>query len=145
MSLLDQVRERYRTPRAGTDKSDKSPSVSFDSPQDSGTESSFGGNAPNKGVDILFDFDREKARRDAERRTEQRRKRLERVIKMMAEDEQSRKYYWATDDKAHPEFVFLTLAIRDVGTCEMSIPKEKYDPFLLMAILDTQNRSGVDS
>ncbi len=67
------------------------------------------------------------------------------VLKMMAEDDQPRKYYWVTDDKAHPEFVFLTLAIRDIGTCEMSMPKEKYDPFLLMEILDTQTRSGVDS
>ena len=71
--------------------------------------------------------------------------RREVVLKMMAEDDQPRKYYWATDDKAHPEFVFLTLAIRDVGTCEMSMPKEKYDPFLLMEILDKQTRSGVDS
>ena len=67
------------------------------------------------------------------------------VLRMLAEDDQPRKYYWATDDKAHPEFVFLTLAIRDVGTCEMSIPKEKYDPFLLMEILDKQTRSGADS
>ncbi len=74
-----------------------------------------------------------------------RERRRQRVLHMMAEDDQPRKYYWATDDKAHPEFVFLTLAIRDVGTCEMSMPKEKYDPFLLMEILDKQTRSGVDS
>ncbi len=77
--------------------------------------------------------------------TLQREARRQKVLQMMAEDDQPRKYYWATDDKAHPEFVILTLAIRDVGTCEMSIPKEKYDPFLLMEILDKQTRSGVDS
>ena len=75
----------------------------------------------------------------------QRTARRQRVLQMMAEDDQPRKYYWATDDKAHPDFVFLTLAIRDVGTCEMSIPKEKYDPFLLMEILDQHDRNGVDS
>ena len=75
----------------------------------------------------------------------QRTARRQRVLQMMAEDDQPRKYYWATDDQAHPEFVFLTLAIRDIGTCEMSIPKEKYDPFLLMEMLDKQTRSGVDS
>ena len=64
--------------------------------------------------------------------------RRQKVLQIMAEDDQPRKYYWATDDQAHPEFVFLTLAIRDVGTCELSIPKEKYDPFLLMEIIDGQ-------
>ena len=74
-----------------------------------------------------------------------RERRRQRVLHMMVEDDQPRKYYWATDDQAHPELVFLTLAIRDVGTCEMTIPKEKYDPFLLMEILDKHQAGGSDS
>jgi len=92
-----------------------------------------------------MDFDPEKVRRDSKRRAEERRKRLESVLDMMAEDDQPRSHYWKTFDDAHPDFVILAFAIRDVGTGEMSIPKEKYDPFLLMEILDKHNRSGADS
>ncbi len=141
MSLLDQVREKYKTPREGAARTDESSSVSFVSPRNSGSESFEPANAPKSAMD----FDQEKVRRDSKRGAEERRKRLKSVLDMMAEDDQPRKHYWATDDKAHPEFVFLTLAIRDVGTCEMSIPKEKYDPFLLMNTLDQHNRNGVDS
>ena len=141
MSLLDQVREKYKTPREGAARTDESSSVSFVSPRNRGSESFEPANAPKN----TMDFDREKIRRDSKRRAEERRKRFESVLDMMAEDDQLRKYYWATDDKAHPEFVILTLAIRDVGSCEMSIPKEKYDPFLLMEILDRHKSGGADS
>ena len=45
-------------------------------------------------------------------------------------------YSWRTDDE-DPEFVVLALAIRDVGTCELSIPHERYDAFELIEILGT--------
>jgi len=74
------------------------------------------------------------------------RARRQKVLQMMAEDDQHRKYYWELDEKAHPDFALLALAIRDVGTCEMRIPKtDKYDPFLLMEILDGHNSGGRDS
>ena len=71
--------------------------------------------------------------------------RRQQVLQMMAEDDQPRKYYWLTDDKAHADFVILAFAIRGVGTGELSIPKEKYDPFLLMEILDKHQAGGTDS
>ena len=71
--------------------------------------------------------------------------RREQVLRMIADDDQRRKYYWLTDDKAHPDFVILVFAIRDVGTGELSIPREKYDPFLLMEILDKHQAGGIDS
>ncbi len=86
-----------------------------------------------------------KAHRGAKRRDRERQKRLEPVLKMMAEDDQRRKYYWLTDDKAHADFIILVFAIRDVGTGELSIPREKYDPFLLMEILDKHQAGGIDS
>ena len=93
----------------------------------------------------VLNIDFEKAHRGAKRRDRERQKRLEPVLKMMAEDDQRRKYYWLTDDKAHPDFVILVFAIRDVGTGELSIPREKYDPFLLMEILDKRQAGGIDS
>ena len=55
---------------------------------------------------------------------------------MKADDDQPRSHYWKTFAEAHPEFVLLTFAIRGMGTGELSIPREKYDPFLLMEILE---------
>jgi len=67
------------------------------------------------------------------------------VLQMMDEDDQRRKYYWKTFDKAHPDFVILAFAIRGVGTGELSIPREEYDPFLLMEILDKHQAGGAAS
>jgi hypothetical protein len=41
-----------------------------------------------------------------------------------------------SDTKAEGNDVILTLGIRDLGTCELAIPKAKYDPFLIMRLLD---------
>ena len=71
--------------------------------------------------------------------------RRQQVLQMMAEDDQRRKYYWLTDDKAHADFVILVFAIRDVGTGELSIPREKYDPFLLTEILEKHQAGGTNS
>ena len=71
--------------------------------------------------------------------------RRERLCKMMDEDDAERIYYWITDADSDPCCVILAIGIRGVGTCEMRIPKEKYDPFLLMEILDKHQAGGVDS
>lgn len=47
-------------------------------------------------------------------------------------------HVYETDDAAHPEYVVLTLAIRDVGTCELSIPRERYDGFKLIEIIERE-------
>jgi len=75
----------------------------------------------------------------------QREARRQKVLQMMAEDDRPRSHYWKTFDDAHPDFVILVFAIRGVGTGELSIPREKYDPFLLMEILDKHQAGGTDS
>jgi hypothetical protein len=42
------------------------------------------------------------------------------------------------DPDADRDFVICTLAIRDVGTCELRIPRDRYDPW---AILDAMQRT----
>ena len=69
--------------------------------------------------------------------------RRDRLNRMMDEDDSDRIYYWLTDSESDPHNVILAIGIRDVGTCEMSIPKEKYDPFLLMEILDRHKTRGL--
>ncbi len=73
------------------------------------------------------------------------RARRERLYRMMDEDDAERIYYWITDADSDPCCVILAIGIRGVGTCEMRIPKEKYDPFLLMEILDKHQAGGTNS
>ncbi len=40
-----------------------------------------------------------------------------------------------TDCNADPEYVLLALAIRGKATCELRIPRERYDPFLLLDLI----------
>lgn len=65
-----------------------------------------------------------------------RERRRQQVLQMMTEDDKPRTHYWKTFEDAHPDFVILAFAIRGVGTEELSIPRKKYDPFVLMEILD---------
>ncbi len=59
--------------------------------------------------------------------------RYQELMEMMDEDTQRKKYYWLTDTKSNPRFVILAGAIRGVADYfEMRIPRERYDPFLLM-------------
>ena len=61
--------------------------------------------------------------------------RRQRVIAMLAERPGVR-YAVLTDTEADPEAVILALAIRGVATCELRIPRAKYDPFLLLDLID---------
>ena len=40
------------------------------------------------------------------------------------------------DTEADPEAVLLTLAIRGQATCELRIPRDRYDPFLLLDLIE---------
>ena len=61
--------------------------------------------------------------------------RRQRVIGMLAENP-GLQYAVTTDANTDPNAVILTLAIRGRATCELRIPREKYDPFLLLDLLD---------
>ena len=67
----------------------------------------------------------------AELKLEQRR---EKVLKMLEERPEIQRAF-VTDTEADPDNVIITLAIRDVGTCELLIPQSKYDPFLLLELI----------
>ncbi len=46
---------------------------------------------------------------------------------------------FATDAETDPDNVILTVAIRGGATFEMLIPKARYDPFLLMELVDKES------
>ena len=57
------------------------------------------------------------------------------VLSMLAEN-RGITYAALTDSKSDPHAVLLTLAIRGRATCEMRIPRDKYDPFLLLTLIE---------
>ena len=58
------------------------------------------------------------------------------LLQEMANAKNAKKYYWLTDLESDPDYVVLALAVRGVATCEFMILKDRYDPFLLLEILD---------
>lgn len=67
--------------------------------------------------------------------------RRQRVLDMLAE-RPGIHHAVVTDDQADPEAVILALAIRramqdgSTVTCELRIPREKFDPFLLLDLIE---------
>lgn len=61
--------------------------------------------------------------------------RRQRVLAMLAARPDIR-YAVLTDTQADPEAVLLTLAIRGRATCELRIPRDRYDPFLLLDLIE---------
>lgn len=61
--------------------------------------------------------------------------RRQRMLAMLTENPTAR-YALATDAQADPEGVILSLAIRDRATCELRIPREKYDGVLLLDLIE---------
>lgn len=61
--------------------------------------------------------------------------RRQRVLAMLAERPGIR-YAVVTDTEADPNAVIVTLAIRGVASCELRIPREKYDPFLFLDAIE---------
>ncbi len=90
----------------------------------------------NSSKGSVLNFDREKVRKDAQKRDEARRKRLEPVLKLMADDGGTSDFFCVLNHEADPDHVILVFAIRGQGSGELSIPREKYDPYLLLEILD---------
>ena len=61
--------------------------------------------------------------------------RRQRVLAMLAENP-TKRYAMLTQDDDDPEGVCLTLAIRGRATCELRIPRDRYDPFLLRHLIE---------
>ena len=55
---------------------------------------------------------------------------------MMSEASETQTHFYLTEDKAYSDYVVVALAIRGVGFCELSIKRERYDPFRLLEIID---------
>ena len=54
----------------------------------------------------------------------------------MLADNPGIQYAMITDTDADPEAVILALAIRGRASCELRIPRAKFDPFLLLHLIE---------
>lgn len=68
----------------------------------------------------------------AELKREERRVR----VSQMLEEKPETQRVFVTDMNADPDNVILTIAIRDQYSFEMTIPKAKYDPFMLLELIE---------
>ena len=71
----------------------------------------------------------------AELKREQRR---EKVLAMLADKPESQRAI-ITDLDSDPDNAILTIAVRDVATCEMTIPKRMYDGLALLEMIHTMD------
>ena len=78
--------------------------------------------------------------RKAEILTElQRESRQKKVLAMLAENPNKQRAVYA-DTESDQGNVILAIAVRNLSTYEMLIPKAKYDPFLLLSLVDNTCR-----
>lgn len=64
-----------------------------------------------------------------------REQRRQKVLKMLEERPEIQRAF-VTDTESDPDNVILTLAIRDQASFEMLIPRRKYDPFMLLELIE---------
>lgn len=64
-----------------------------------------------------------------------REERRQKVLLMLADNPETQRAF-ITDLNSDLDNVILTMAIRDVATFEMLIPKDKYDAFLILELLN---------
>lgn len=59
------------------------------------------------------------------------------VLSMLESDPTKSRTFLVDDASTDP--VTVTVAIRDIGTCELLIPLERYDPFKILAVIDIRD------
>ncbi len=73
----------------------------------------------------------------------QRNDRRQRVLQMMAEDP-TRPRAWYVDSESDPHYIVLAFAkmipeLGEIYTCELTIAREKWDPFLFLELVDKEH------
>jgi hypothetical protein len=61
--------------------------------------------------------------------------RRQKVLSMLEENPNKQRAVYA-DTESDQDNVILTIAVRHLATCEMLIPKDRYDPFRLLELIE---------
>lgn len=143
MSAVTRALEKYGNVKRGTDKTDKSPSVSSASTDRSPSVSSV--SAPTY-ESQNFSADEDNATRIARLRRQRaekaRESRRAEVLAMMRQSP-GRVAYRAFDD-GHADGITLAIGIPSIGTAELTIPRDRYDPAALMALFEATHGPAVE-
>jgi len=65
------------------------------------------------------------------------------MLAMLAQ-EPGLQYAMTSDDESEPSAVILTLGVRDKATCELRIPKDKYDGLALLPVIEALTSARPD-
>lgn len=65
--------------------------------------------------------------------------RRKKVLSMLAENPDKKRAF-ITDSIVDSQNIILAIAIRDLASFEMQIPKAKYDPFLFIELINNENQ-----
>ena len=74
----------------------------------------------------------------AERARERHESRRQRVLDQLGADP-TLTYAYEIDAASHPNYIIMAMAIRDVGSFELSIDRERFDPLDVLAFLVDQH------
>lgn len=129
MSLLNSVREKYKTPLVGTDKTDKRVKTG-----DKGASVSFVSSRNDESENLTSPADEARAVR------------RRRALASLGDSPETVRFACVPDTSRDP--VMLTMAVRDIPTpgditvCELMVPGHRYDPFAVLAVLGGDRPEG---
>jgi hypothetical protein len=138
MNALERVRARYQqggsVAPADAEKSESRTCKTCKSPS-AGSAGSENTQNPAEAAYIELAGERLAAAREERRRA---------ILEKLSAAPQGVRYALLTDDHAHTDYIVLSLAVRDIGTCELSIPRECYNPVRLLEIVSLFGVRGAD-
>ena len=88
-------------------------------------------------AEVVAELQRENYPRPPTPAEAKREERRQRVLGMLAGAPESVRRAWDVDAESDPHYVIVVMAIRDMGSCELSILRERYDAFGLLELIAT--------
>jgi hypothetical protein len=79
--------------------------------------------------------DREAERNTPAHRAHRRAQARARLVRRLLRHHPDLLHYYYTDDRADPRYIILTIGLQGVGTADIWIPRESYDPFRVLEIV----------
>lgn len=65
-----------------------------------------------------------------------------RLVRWLLRKHPDCQHYYYTDDRADPRHIVLCIGLQGVGTADIWIPRETYDPFRVIEIVHGHSRPG---
>ena len=76
-------------------------------------------------------------------RAHRRAKARARLVRWLLRKHPDCQHYYYTDDRADPRYIVLCIGLQGVGTADIWIPRESYDPFKVLEIVHGHSLPGL--